>query len=63
VTGNDRGEQFAKSLTAELTADGIAANATGGLVEEIMQALVKQGRSINDPANEWVVVAIGGKAQ
>jgi hypothetical protein len=63
VTGNDRGEQFAKSLTAELTSDGIAANATGGLVEEIMQALVKQGRPINDPANEWVVVAIGGKGQ
>jgi len=62
VTGNERGEQFAKSLTTELAADGIAANATGGLVEDIMQALVKQGRPINDPANEWVVVAIGGKA-
>jgi hypothetical protein len=24
-----------------------------------MQALVKQGRPINDAANEWVVVAIG----
>ncbi len=59
VTGNQRSEQFAKSLTEELTADGIAARAMNGLVEEIMQALVKQGRPINDPANEWVVVAVG----
>jgi hypothetical protein len=59
VTGNQRSEQFAKSLTEELTADGFAARAMNGLVEEIMQALVKQGRPINDPANEWVVVAIG----
>jgi hypothetical protein len=62
VTGNDRGEQFAKSLAAALAADGIPANAMGGLVEEIMQALVKQGRPLNDPANEWVVVAVGEKA-
>ncbi|MBV8510058.1 MAG: hypothetical protein JO289_07790 [Xanthobacteraceae bacterium] len=59
VTGNQRSEQFAKSLTEELAADGITARAMNGLVEEIMQALVKQGRPINDPANEWVVVAIG----
>ena len=59
VTGNQRSEQFAKSLTEELAADGFAARAMNGLVEEIMQALVKQGRPINDPANEWVVVAIG----
>ena len=59
VTGNPRSEQFAKSLTEELAADGFAARAMNGLVEEIMQALVKQGRPINDPANEWVVVAIG----
>ena len=59
VTGNQRSEQFAKSLTEELTADGFAARAMNGLVEEIMQALLKQGRPINDPANEWVVVAIG----
>jgi hypothetical protein len=59
VTGNQRSEQFAKSLTEELAADGLAARAVNGLVEEIMQALVKQGRPINDPANEWVVVAIG----
>jgi len=59
VTGNQRSEQFAKSLTEELAADGFAARATNGLVEEIMQALVKQGRPINDPANEWVVVAVG----
>jgi hypothetical protein len=59
VTGNQRSEQFAKSLTEELSADGFAARAMNGLVEEIMQALVKQGRPINDPANEWVVVAIG----
>jgi hypothetical protein len=59
VTGNQRSEQFAKSLTEELTADGITARAVNGLVEEIMQALIKQGRPINDPANEWVVVAIG----
>ena len=59
VTGNPRSEQFAKSLTEELTAAGIAARAMNGLVEEIMQALVKQGRPINDPANEWVVVAVG----
>ena len=59
VTGNQRSEHFAKSLTEELAADGFAARAMNGLVEEIMQALVKQGRPINDPANEWVVVAIG----
>jgi hypothetical protein len=59
VTGNPRSERFAKSLTEELAADGFAARAMNGLVEEIMQALVKQGRPINDPANEWVVVAIG----
>jgi hypothetical protein len=59
VTGNQRSEQFAKSLTEELAADGFAARAMNGLVEEIMQALLKQGRPINDPANEWVVVAIG----
>jgi hypothetical protein len=59
VTGNQRSEQFAKSLTEELAADGFAARAVNGLVEEIMQALVKQGRPINDPANEWVVVAVG----
>jgi hypothetical protein len=59
VTGNQRSEQFAKSLTEELGADGITARAVNGLVEEIMQALVKQGRPISDPANEWVVVAVG----
>jgi len=63
VTGNDRGEQFAKLLAETLTANGIAANAAGGLVEEIMENITKQGRAINDPANEWVVVAIGDKAQ
>jgi hypothetical protein len=63
VTGNDRGEQFAKSLADALTANGIAATATGGLVEEIMENITKQGRPINDPANEWVVVAVGDKAQ
>ena len=57
-----RGEQFAKSLTEELSADGIAAKITGGLVEEIMKELVKLGRAINDPANEWVVIAVGDKA-
>lgn len=62
VTGNDRGEQFAKLLVEALSASGIAANATGGLVEEIMENITKQGRPINDPANEWVVVAIGDKA-
>jgi hypothetical protein len=62
VTGNDRGERFAKSLAEELTADGISAKATGGLVEEIMKELVKLGRAINDPANEWVVIAVGDKA-
>jgi hypothetical protein len=62
VTGNDRGEQFAKSLAGALAANGIPANAMGGLVEEIMQALVKQGRPLNDPANEWVVIAVGEKA-
>jgi hypothetical protein len=62
VTGNDRGEQFAKSLVDELTKDGIAAKATGGLVEEIMKELVKIGRALNDPANEWVVVAVGDRA-
>jgi hypothetical protein len=59
VTGNQRSEHFAKSLTEELAADGITARATSGLVEEIMQALVKQGRPLNDPANEWVVIAVG----
>ncbi len=59
VSGNQRSEQFAKSLTEELAADGIAARAMNGLVEEIMRALVKEGRPINDPANEWVVVAVG----
>jgi hypothetical protein len=59
VTGNQRSEQFAKALTEELAADGITARAMNGLVEEIMQALIKQGRPINDPANEWVVVAVG----
>jgi len=63
VTGNDRGEQFAKLLAETLTANGITANAAGGLVEEIMENITKQGRAINDPANEWVVVAIGDKAQ
>ena len=63
VTGNERGEQFAKLLAETLTANGIAANAAGGLVEEIMENITKQGRAINDPANEWVVVAIGDKAQ
>jgi hypothetical protein len=63
VTGNDRGEQFAKLLAEALTANGIAANAAGGLVEEIMENITKQGRPLNDPANEWVVVAIGDKAQ
>jgi outer membrane biosynthesis protein TonB len=62
VTGNERGERFAKSLAEELTADGISAKATGGLVEEIMKELVKLGRAINDPANEWVVIAVGDKA-
>jgi hypothetical protein len=61
VTGNDRGEQFAKSLAETLAANGIASNATGGLVEEIMENITKQGRPINDPANEWVVIAIGDK--
>jgi hypothetical protein len=61
VTGNDRGEQFAKSLTEELSADGIAAKTMGGLVEEIMKELVKLGRAINDPANEWVVIAVGDR--
>ena len=61
VTGNDRGEQFAQSLTETLAANGIASNATGGLVEEIMENITKQGRPINDPANEWVVIAIGDK--
>ena len=63
VTGNDRGEQFAKLLAATLTANGIAANAAGGLVEEIMENITKQGRPLNDPANEWVVIAVGDKAQ
>ena len=63
VTGNDRGEQFAKLLAETLTANGIAANAAGGLVEEIMENITKQGRPLNDPANEWVVIAIGDKAQ
>ena len=63
VTGNERGEQFAKLLAETLTANGIAANAAGGLVEEIMENITKQGRPLNDPANEWVVVAIGDKAQ
>jgi hypothetical protein len=63
VTGNDRGEQFAKLLAETLTANGIAANAAGGLVEEIMENITKQGRALNDPANEWVVVAVGDKAQ
>jgi hypothetical protein len=63
VTGNDRGEHFAKSLVEALTANGIVANAAGGLVEEIMENITKQGRPINDPANEWVVIAIGDKAQ
>src|SRR5262245_5268888 len=62
VTGNDRGAQFAKSLAEQLSSDGIAAKATGGLVEEIMKELVKLGRGINDPANEWVVIAVGNKA-
>ena len=62
VTGNERGEQFAKLLVDVLTTNGITANATGGLVEEIMENITKQGRSINDPANEWVVIAIGDKA-
>jgi len=62
VTGNDRGEQFANSLVEELTKDGIAAKATGGLVKEIMKELVKIGRALNDPANEWVVVAVGDRA-
>ncbi|MBV8746571.1 MAG: hypothetical protein JO134_16160 [Xanthobacteraceae bacterium] len=59
VTGNQRSEQFAKTLIEGLAADGITARVMNGLVDEIMQALVKQGRPINDPANEWVVVAIG----
>ena len=63
VTGNDRGEQFAKLLAETLTANGIAANAAGGLVEEIMENITKQGRPLNDPANEWVVIAVGDKAQ
>jgi hypothetical protein len=63
VTGNDRGEQFAKLLAATLTANGIAANAAGGLVEEIIENITKQGRPLNDPANEWVVIAVGDKAQ
>jgi hypothetical protein len=63
VTGNDRGEQFAKLFAATLTANGIAANAAGGLVEEIMENITKQGRPLNDPANEWVVIAVGDKAQ
>jgi len=62
VTGNERGEQFAKSLVEQLSSDGISARATGGLVEEIMKELVKLGRAINDPANEWVVIAVGDKA-
>jgi len=61
VTGNDRGEQFAKSLAETLAANGIASIATGGLVEEIMENITKQGRPINDPANEWVVIAVGDK--
>ncbi len=62
VTGNDKSEQFAKSLAEELTANGVAASATGGLVNEIMKELVKQGRPLNDPANEWVVIAVGERA-
>jgi hypothetical protein len=63
VSGNDKSEQFAKALAEELAADGINAKATGGLVEEIMKELVKQGRPMNDPANEWVVVGIGDNGQ
>jgi len=62
VTGNDKSEQFARSLAEELTADGIVASAAGGLINEIMKELVKQGRPLNDPANEWVVIAVGERA-
>ena len=58
VTGNDRGEQFAKLLVEALSANGIAANASGGLVEEIMENITKQGRpwasaSVNIITPRW----------
>jgi hypothetical protein len=61
TTGNERGELFAKTFAAALNANGIAASAQRGLLENIMNELIKQGRERNSPANEWVVIAVGDK--
>jgi hypothetical protein len=65
VTGNDRGEAFAKTLAKALNDEHVTASAVGGRDERTMEWRLKQGGANgltrNDNQFEVVVVVVGDK--
>lgn len=62
VTGNERGEAFAKTLAKALNEEDIAASAIGGRDERTMESRLKQTSGTrNDQQFEPVTVVVGDK--
>lgn len=62
VTGNERGEAFARTLAQTLNDADVAASANGGRDELTMESPLKQsGKTRNDKEFEPVTVAVGDK--
>jgi hypothetical protein len=58
ITGNERGENFAKALADALLGEGISAVAEGGMMDKVIKP-----DNRNDEGNSWVVIAVGEKPQ